>query len=45
MDSSGVALLLTVAGQVPSLEIRQPPAIVRRVVELTGLATILPMTP
>jgi anti-sigma B factor antagonist len=45
MDSSGLALLLTVAGQVDSIEVRKPSATVRRVIELSGLASTLRMTP
>jgi anti-sigma B factor antagonist len=45
MDSSGIALLLTVAERVERTTIRKPSAIVRRVIEVTGLATTLPMTP
>ncbi len=45
MDSSGIALLLTVAERVDSVTIREPSAIVRRVIEVSGLATTLPMTP
>ena len=48
MDSSGLALLLTIAGQteqVERIEIRNPSRIVRRVIEISGLADALPMTP
>lgn len=45
MDSSGIAMLLTVAEQVAVVEIREPSANVRRVIEVSGLAEILPMTP
>lgn len=44
MDSSGIALLLTLAAQVDSLELANPSSIVRRVIELAGLATTLRMT-
>lgn len=37
MDSSGVALLLTIAQQVREVELRSPNTAVRRVLELTGL--------
>jgi anti-sigma B factor antagonist len=45
MDSSGIALLLTVADQVERTSIREPSAIVRRIIEVTGLATTLSITP
>lgn len=45
MDSSGIALLLTVAGEIRSVEVRNPSTIVRRVIEISGLATTLHMTP
>ena len=44
MDSSGIALLITAAQRVERVELHQPSAMVRRVVELAGLASILPMT-
>jgi len=44
MDSSGLALLLRIASQVP-VEVRNPSAVVRRVIELSGLTATLPMTP
>jgi anti-sigma B factor antagonist len=37
MDSSGIALLLGVARKVPDVELRNPTAAVRRLIELTGL--------
>ena len=45
MDSSGLSLLLTVAAKIDHIQIHQPSPIVRRVIELSGLATTLPMTP
>jgi anti-sigma B factor antagonist len=39
MDSSGLAMLLAVAERVRTLELRRPPETVRRVIELTGLAS------
>jgi anti-anti-sigma factor len=45
MDSSGIGLLLTIAAQVAEVEVRNPSTIVRRVIELSGLATTLRMTP
>jgi anti-sigma B factor antagonist len=41
MDSSGIALLLNVAAAATAVEIRQPSAIVRRIVEATGLSDVL----
>lgn len=45
MDSSGLALLASVARKVPEIELRDPSAIVRRLIELTGLAEILNVSP
>ena len=45
MDSSGIALLLSVAQQVPEVELRAPSPIVRRLIELTGLEETLRITP
>ena len=45
MDSSGIALLLSVAQRVPEVLIREPSPIVRRLIELTGLEEILRITP
>ena len=45
MDSSGLALLLGVIPRVARLEIRNPSAAVRRIIDITGLAATLPMTP
>jgi anti-sigma B factor antagonist len=44
MDSSGIALLITAAQRVGRVELHHPSAMVRRVIELAGLATTLPMT-
>ena len=44
MDSSGIALLLSVAQQVPEVEVRAPSPIVRRLIELTGLEETLRIT-
>ena len=41
MDSSGIALLAAAAQRVREVEIREPPATVRRLLELTGLTEIL----
>jgi anti-sigma B factor antagonist len=45
MDSSGLAVLAFVARKVPVIELRDPSPIVRRLVELTGLAQILNVRP
>ncbi len=45
MDSSGLALLASVAQRVPEVELRDPSPIVRRLIELTGLVGILNVTP
>ncbi|MGA2531253.1 MAG: STAS domain-containing protein, partial [Acidimicrobiales bacterium] len=37
MDSSGLAMLLSVAERVETLELRNPPPTIRRVIEMTGL--------
>jgi anti-sigma B factor antagonist len=42
MDSSGLSLLVDVANGVGHAALRAPSAIVRRVVDLTGLASLLP---
>jgi anti-sigma B factor antagonist len=45
MDSSGIALLASTVRKVRQVELRNPTPIVRRLVELTGLAEILRITP
>jgi anti-sigma B factor antagonist len=45
IDSSGLAVLLAAAQKVPSVQLRNPSAIVRRVVEVTGLTETLPTEP
>ena len=45
MDSSGIALLLQIAAKAQSVELRQPSALVRRMIEATGLADVLHMEP
>jgi anti-anti-sigma factor len=42
IDSSGLAVLLAVAQKVSSVQLRSPSAIVRRVIEVTGLSETLP---
>ena len=41
MDSSGIALLLQAATRAGSVHLRQPSAIVRRIIEITGLSEVL----
>jgi anti-anti-sigma factor len=41
MDSAGIAVLIGAAAQVETVELRNPSPIVRRVVEITGLAGTL----
>jgi anti-anti-sigma factor len=45
MDSSGIAFLLTLARRVGRIEVANPSAIIRRVIELSGLTTTLNVTP
>jgi anti-sigma B factor antagonist len=45
MDSAGIAVLLGAAGKVPTIELRDPSPPVRRVVELTGLESVLSVAP
>jgi anti-anti-sigma factor len=45
MDSSGIALLISMTRKVKTVEVRNPTAIVRRIIELTGLTDILLMVP
>ncbi|MGA8455173.1 MAG: STAS domain-containing protein [Streptosporangiaceae bacterium] len=45
MDSSGIALLISMTRKVKAVEVRNPTAIVRRIIELTGLTDILLMVP
>jgi anti-sigma B factor antagonist len=42
IDSSGLSLLVAVAGEVGGAQLRSPAPFVRRVVELTGLGEVLP---
>lgn len=44
IDSSGLAVLLELVSTIGRVEIFQPSAAVRRVIELSGLAAVLPMT-
>lgn len=43
LDSSGIALLLFAAAKSESVELRNASEIVRRIIEVTGLAGVLPM--
>jgi anti-sigma B factor antagonist len=45
VDSSGLALLVEAAERAHEVEVRNPSALVRRIIEGTGLAQVLPMTP
>jgi anti-sigma B factor antagonist len=45
MDSSGIALLLRVAATAKTVYVRDPPALVRRLIEATGLSDVLPIDP
>jgi anti-anti-sigma factor len=45
MDSSGIALLLTTANSVAETVIRAPSRQVRRVLEATGLTSVLRIVP
>jgi anti-anti-sigma factor len=45
MDSSGIALLLRVAAKTGSVHLRGPSALVRRMVEATGLSDVLVVDP
>ena len=43
LDSSGIALLLFAAAKSGSVQLRYPSEIVRRIIEVTGLADVLHM--
>ena len=45
MDSAGIAVLLRAAGKVAAIELREPSPPVRRVLELTGLESVLSVGP
>jgi len=45
MDSSGIALFAYAAGQDREVELRDPTAIVRRLIEMTGLNEVLHIAP
>jgi anti-sigma B factor antagonist len=42
IDSTGLSLLLWMAKKVPTVQVRNPPAIVQRVIDVTGLGSVLP---
>jgi anti-sigma B factor antagonist len=44
MDSSGIALLLSLAGSVTNLEVRNPSPIIEQIIEMTGLSGTLVIT-
>jgi len=44
LDSSGIALLLFAATKTGSVQLRSPSEIVRRIIEVTGLADVLHMS-
>jgi anti-sigma B factor antagonist len=43
MDSAGIAVLIGASGKADAVQLRDPSPIVRRVVELTGLSSVLPI--
>lgn len=43
LDSSGIALLLFAAAKSGTVQLRNPSEIVRRIIDVTGLAGVLPM--
>jgi anti-anti-sigma factor len=45
MDSAGIAVLIGAAGKVDVVELRSPSAILRRVIEATGLTTVFQVEP
>ena len=45
MDSAGISVLVRLAAEVQTVEIRDPSPIVRRVIEITGLTSILQVEP
>ena len=45
IDSSGLSLLLAVADQVAEVELRDPSAMIRKVIGLTGLSSVFVITP
>jgi anti-sigma B factor antagonist len=45
IDSSGLALLLSVADKVPAVSVKNPSRSVTRIIEVTGLGERLPIEP
>jgi stage II sporulation protein AA (anti-sigma F factor antagonist) len=45
MDSSGIAVLINTAAKVSEVHLRQPSPIIRRVLESTGLSSLLTVEP
>lgn len=45
MDSSGLAVLLAIGSEVEELRLRRPTAIVRRIIEVSGLSDVLRVDP
>lgn len=45
MDSSGIAVLINTAAKVSEVYLRQPSPIIRRVLESTGLSSLLTVEP
>lgn len=45
MDSAGISVLVGLAGEVQTVQIRDPTPIVRRVIEITGLNGVLQVEP
>jgi anti-anti-sigma factor len=45
MDSAGIAVLVGASRDIGAVQLRNPSAIVRRIVELTGLTDTLPIAP
>ncbi len=45
MDSSGLTLLLGVIDQVAEVELRDPPAMIRQLIHITGLTHLFVITP
>jgi anti-sigma B factor antagonist len=45
MDSAGIAVLVGVAATVNAVQLRNPSRVVRRVIELTGLTSVLRIEP
>jgi len=45
IDSAGIAVLIATTAHVPAVEVRNPSAILRRVLETSGLTTLLEIKP